>query len=692
MTAQLSPTPIFKGWSNDGQPLAYGRLTTYKAGTTIKQAAYTDSTQTQQLTNPAQLDFRGETPLWLDPSLIYKFVLTDLFGNTIPGYPVDNIPGGFSITQSSIGFLLYPQTPQELAVHVTPTNYFYAPYHIGDDVRRYGNIDLTGTADSSAILETANLIGVALYFPPGIYRVANNLTLNNPCIMDYGAILKPDLGIVITITGQIMAGPWQIFDITNTLPTGPLTAQTSLQTGFTPISGPCAIEKCYAEWFGAIGNGTTDDFPAAQAACNFSMSSHGIPVQFQAKKYYFSHTLYGGGSAYQLGTASGGQGATACSIYGISTLIGGTNGIRSTLFTDNGSFTLSGGQPILRFRNLPSYDQHNEVRDITFDSIANTSNAIAIEWAGICSTRAVNCRFSLTGLYEAVRWNNTLEAGASSASIYTEYCILEKCEIFAGCINAVGHFLSTTSNDPSFHGCGFESRCIIAGPGSSTNIVILIDAGADWYNGILDCQIFGGASNFTVIQNNSAFTAISVSGRTTLEVGALTVTMAQCSSPGISVFHTGDIRADGPNVIAGTMVRCRALVNAIVDTPGPVGAEANGTLPLSAGSTTLTSTIPGLARDMTVTVTGTNYFVIYRLYLFFLAPGGQVVNLYNPGTASTHIFATGSNFSSWGDCTFSVAASGQLIVTNANFTGTVNAIWSERQLYAGAFGAQTCYL
>src|ERR1700684_4186096 len=95
MTAQLSPTPVFRAWSPNGEPLAYGRLTTYAAGTTIKQATYVDSTQTQQNTNPIILDGFGQCALWLDPALTYKFVLTDQFGNTIPGYPVDNIPGGF---------------------------------------------------------------------------------------------------------------------------------------------------------------------------------------------------------------------------------------------------------------------------------------------------------------------------------------------------------------------------------------------------------------------------------------------------------------------------------------------------------------------------------------------------------------------------------------------------------------------
>lgn len=94
MTAQLAPVAVAKFFTNDGFPLSFGQLFTYAAGTTTPQATYIDSTQTTQNTNPIQLNFRGECNLWLDPTKSYKFLLQDLFGNTIPGWPVDNITIG----------------------------------------------------------------------------------------------------------------------------------------------------------------------------------------------------------------------------------------------------------------------------------------------------------------------------------------------------------------------------------------------------------------------------------------------------------------------------------------------------------------------------------------------------------------------------------------------------------------------
>jgi hypothetical protein len=214
MTAQLSPTPIFKAWANDGTPLAYGKLTTFAAGTTIKQAAYTDSTQSTPLPNPVILGFRGETPLWLDPTLTYKFVLTDFFGNTIPGYPVDNIPGGFgaggfnfdlipnptntytlgsptnSWAQLYLGpneapafdpftgnILYYERTPTEISNGVTPINKVFKP---GNVFRFYtiGQINQTQSFSAVPTLDCAPAIINAIkgttgdvFFPTGPHYV-----------------------------------------------------------------------------------------------------------------------------------------------------------------------------------------------------------------------------------------------------------------------------------------------------------------------------------------------------------------------------------------------------------------------------------------------------------------------------------------------------------------------------------------
>lgn len=98
MTTLLSPTTKSRFFDNNGNPLAFGLLTTYAAGTTNKIATYVDSTQTTQNTNPIALNFRGEADIWLVPNVAYKFALTDSQGNTIPGWPIDNIVDSQLIT------------------------------------------------------------------------------------------------------------------------------------------------------------------------------------------------------------------------------------------------------------------------------------------------------------------------------------------------------------------------------------------------------------------------------------------------------------------------------------------------------------------------------------------------------------------------------------------------------------------
>ncbi len=98
MTTLLSPTTKAKFFDNNGAPLAFGQVTTYAAGTTTPIATYKDSTQTTTNTNPIILNFRGEADIWLVPNVAYKFLLQDAQGNTIPGWPVDNIVNSQLIT------------------------------------------------------------------------------------------------------------------------------------------------------------------------------------------------------------------------------------------------------------------------------------------------------------------------------------------------------------------------------------------------------------------------------------------------------------------------------------------------------------------------------------------------------------------------------------------------------------------
>lgn len=197
MTYQLAPTTVAKFFDANGNPLALGLVYTYQAGTTTPQVSYQSSTGPAN-TNPIVLNSRGECALWLDPTLNYKINVTDLLGNQMQGWPVDNVPGGFVAT-SSLGPTLYPESEAELSAGITIVNPIY-PYN---NVLRYGIIpNSLAAADQNTIYAKAlfnynitngpqgtftfpNLTGADVYyfsdmilFRPGCHLDLNECTLS----------------------------------------------------------------------------------------------------------------------------------------------------------------------------------------------------------------------------------------------------------------------------------------------------------------------------------------------------------------------------------------------------------------------------------------------------------------------------------------------------------------------------------
>ena len=124
MTAILCPPIVFQGLTPQGLPLVGGLLNSYVAGTSTPQATYTDSTMGTPNLNPVKLNASGQAAVWLDPTKVYKFILTDALGNTVD--QVDQVQG--SLTASVLFLVLgLRQTPAEAAAGITPVNLQYAP-------------------------------------------------------------------------------------------------------------------------------------------------------------------------------------------------------------------------------------------------------------------------------------------------------------------------------------------------------------------------------------------------------------------------------------------------------------------------------------------------------------------------------------------------------------------------------------
>jgi hypothetical protein len=94
MAVNLSPVGnAFQFFSNEGLPLAGGKLQTFQAGSTTPLATYTDSSGLIANTNPIILGTSGRPPetIWLSDGFFYKFVLSDANDVVIQTY--DNLYG-----------------------------------------------------------------------------------------------------------------------------------------------------------------------------------------------------------------------------------------------------------------------------------------------------------------------------------------------------------------------------------------------------------------------------------------------------------------------------------------------------------------------------------------------------------------------------------------------------------------------
>lgn len=144
------------------------------------------------------------------------------------------------------------------------------------NITAFGAIGDGKTDDTIAIQKAINAAesngGGTVVFPPGTYLAASNINASDNVAIWFmkGAVLVIDAGVTITINGPLIAGVYQIFD------------------GDGTISGNPKLENAYPQWFGATGDGVTDDTAAFRKvfefACNCRVSVH-IPKPEAAYGY-----------------------------------------------------------------------------------------------------------------------------------------------------------------------------------------------------------------------------------------------------------------------------------------------------------------------------------------------------------------------------------------------------------------------
>lgn len=534
-----------------------------------------------------------------------------------------NGANAFDPGTGNIGF--FSRTAAEITAGVTPANFVYGPDHIGADVRRYGNIDLTGGVDCRAILNVANSIGVALYLPKGTYKISSNLTFSVPLIFESGAILKPDASVTITINAPIWAGPWQIFNVTNS---------GSLINGLIrPMTYGSRIP---VEWMGAVGDNVTDDTVAFANTAALAKAASNIGIQLQAKSYFISGTIYGNGSG------ASGQSFFSPSWFGIEK--------RQTYIQLRGAAFAT---PALLFQGGSGQTCGATVQDIGFKG---DSNSIGISFEGQNGMRAIRCLFD-TNLVGVRFYNN--QAGA-----FTEYCVAEQCEFTALCVNDVQY--AKNLGAISCHGSGVK-ECLSNKSGGSS---ILVGAGVVPYNAPLDMQIWNNGA--TTLVNNSNASPIWFHGNLTFETlsGVLTL------SSGNPVYFSGTISGDNELVTGGTLIQCEAFQINTGGAPCPLGVRKAYSQAGIAGNNTLLSAVSGQTKLVDVRATATNYD--WR---------GTFVTIHNGTGSNGYVYTLGTtlvnNTAGLGAPTTAVDINGNLVVTNAGYSSSVTIKWSEKSFGNG---------
>jgi hypothetical protein len=138
MAVALSAWPKFHAFDTNGNPLAFGKLYTYQAGTSTPLATYTDSTGSVPNPNPIILDSRGEANVWLLIGSAYKFTLNDSANALI--WTVDNIlatpqgtPALIAPSFTTVPGMQTTLDPGEVGSEVVPTSLeqqFQQVYHV----------------------------------------------------------------------------------------------------------------------------------------------------------------------------------------------------------------------------------------------------------------------------------------------------------------------------------------------------------------------------------------------------------------------------------------------------------------------------------------------------------------------------------------------------------------------------------
>lgn len=345
-----------------------------------------------------------------------------------------------------------------------------------------------GVTDDKAAIAAAITYSDAVRFPSGSYRISSNITFTRgkTFYFDDGADLSIDTGIVVSIGGQISAGSHAVFSGLGTV----------VAAGdYTYGNG-----RYNVKWWGATGDGSTDDTTAIQAAC--TAVTQGV-MYFPLGDYKITAPIVVAGNLSLVG--EGFYSVIRC--FGFTThqymftydvapswktkiLIKGLqfasdNGLGDAMYWDHvqkssveNIYLTDLERGFVIFQN----SFQNSFKDVHGNGV--TQQYVYISGIGNNNYSFTNCQFGGNGFYMSI-------ASSLNASFAFDGCDFEGCIEGNGSLAAITVLATATATIAglSFNGCHFENN----------NAKSFYVEGAAAYSvrgiSVIGCNIQGGAAD-----------------------------------------------------------------------------------------------------------------------------------------------------------------------------------------------------
>ena len=267
-------------FTNTGAVLTGGKLYTYAAGTTTPAATYTSAAGATFNTNPIVLDAAGRVPgsgeIWLGEGVQYKFVLKDSNDVLIGTY--DNVTG---INSNFVNY----NALEEIQVATA-----------GQTVFNLTNSYQPGTNTLSVFVDGVNQYDGSSYS----YIETSSTRVTFTQGLHVGALVK--FTTAVTLSAGVVSS-----NLVTYQPAGTGAVATTVQAKLR--------QTVSVKDFGAVGDGTTDDTAAIQAALNYvSQNTYRNALHVPAGVYKLTDALVvrNSGSSSKGGWSLVGDGFNSC--------------------------------------------------------------------------------------------------------------------------------------------------------------------------------------------------------------------------------------------------------------------------------------------------------------------------------------------------------------------------------------------